>query len=173
MGNFQFTTAIDPAAADLIKRFYAERIRLEAEHTLTSTTLYEDYCCWCEEQHLRLLALPQFCRLFGLLGVAKARIRGRVRHLGVSLISSRYPECEMLSKDTVQTFCNERLRFDPQASLMPKMLYAEYVAWAEQKCEGAFSLPTLVQELERLGISKKRVAGRMRFVGIAFQTGNE
>lgn len=168
MGNFQFTTAIDPVAADLVKRFYAERIRLEAEHTLTSATLYEDYSFWCEEEHLRPLALPQFCRLFGLLGVAKARIRGRVRYLGVSFISSRYPECGRLSKDTVQTFCNEHLCLDPQASLISKMLYAEYVAWAEQKCQAAFSLPTLVQELEKLGIRKKRVAGRVRFLGIAF-----
>ena len=70
----------------------------------------------------------------------------------------------MLSKDTVQTFCNERLRFDPEASLTPQMLYKEYVNWAAQRCEGTFSLPTFAQEI---GIHRKRVARRMRFVGIA------
>ena len=171
MGNFQFTTAIDPAAADLIKRFYAERIRLEAEHTLTSTTLYEDYCCWCEEQHLRLLALPQFCRLFGLLGVAKARIRGRVRYLGVALVGAeKEPSSD---NDAVQMYCRDRLRPDPQSNLTAQMLYEGYLAWADDNQFDPFSLPTFGRGLETLGISKKRVAGRMRFVGIAFRTGNE
>ena len=134
---------------------------------------YEDYCCWCEEQYLAPVCLSEFSRLFYLLGVAKARIRGRVRYLGIKLVASRYPEYPTATKDTVRIFCNECLRFDPQASLTPQMLIEEYVAWAAQRREGTVSLPTFVEELEKLGIRKTRVAGRVRFVGIAFQTGNE
>ena len=123
--------------------------------------------CWCEEQHLAPVCLSEFSRLFHLLGVAKARIRGRVRYLGVNFVASRYPEYPTASKDTVQIFCNECLRFDPQASLTPQMLIEEYVGWAAQRREGTVSLPTFVEELEKLGIRKKRVARRMRFVGIA------
>ena len=155
-------------APGMVKRFYAERIRLEAGQTLTSTTLYEDYCCWCEEQHLRPLGLPPFCRLFGLLGIGKARIAGRVRYLGVALVGASYADPSTSGKDSVQMFCNERLRFDSQSSLTPQMLYEDYTAWAQDKQQEPLSLPTFARQFERLGIDKKRVEGRMQFLGIAF-----
>ena len=152
------------APPDFIKRFYAERIRLDAEQTLTSTTLYEDYCCWCEEQALRPLALPQFGQLFGLLGIAKARLAGRVRYLGLALVRDGQPP---LTGASVQSYFSERLRSDPQASLTVHVLYADYTAWAEADQQEPLSLPTFGREIEKLGIKKQRVAGRMRYLGIA------
>ena len=153
------------SAADQVRRFFAERIRLEAGQTRTSTSLYEDYCCWCEQQEIKILGLPEFCRLFGLLGVAKARIAGRVRYLGVALVGD---ELQTPIDDSVQRWCNERLRPEPQTSLTPQVLYEDYAAWAEGNQFDTFSLPTFARELERLGIDKKRVAGRKRFLGVAF-----
>ena len=48
------------------------------------------------------------------------------------------------------------------------MLYEGYAAWAEDKQQEPLSLPTFARELDKLGINKQRVAGRMRYLGVAF-----
>ena len=68
-----------------VERFYKERIETEDGSSLTATSLYEDYCGWCDEQDKEPLALPTFGREFGELGVQKARISGRVRYIGIAL----------------------------------------------------------------------------------------
>ncbi len=75
-----------------VERFYKERIETTDGSSLTATTLYEDYCAWCEEQDKEPLALPTFGREFGELGVQKAKIAGRVRYIGVSLKSGHGAE---------------------------------------------------------------------------------
>jgi hypothetical protein len=71
-----------------VQRFQRERIETADGSSLTATTLYEDYCAWCEEQQKEPLALPTFGREFGELpGVQKAKIAGRVRYIGVGLKS--------------------------------------------------------------------------------------
>jgi hypothetical protein len=71
-----------------VERFYKERIETQDGSSLTATSLYEDYCAWCEEQQKEPLALPTFGREFGELGVQKARIAGRVRYIGIALRSA-------------------------------------------------------------------------------------
>ena len=71
-----------------VERFYKERIETQDGSSLTATSLYEDYCAWCEEQEKEPLALPTFGREFGELGVQKARIAGRIRYIGIALKSA-------------------------------------------------------------------------------------
>ena len=71
-----------------VERFYKERIETQDGSSLTATSLYEDYCAWCEEKQKEPLALPTFGREFGELGVQKARIAGRVRYIGIALKSA-------------------------------------------------------------------------------------
>ena len=71
-----------------VERFYKESIETQDGSSLTATSLYEDYCAWCEEQQKEPLALPTFGREFGELGVQKARIAGRVRYIGIALKST-------------------------------------------------------------------------------------
>jgi Poxvirus D5 protein-like len=75
-------------------RFRNERIEDAEGTSLTATTLYEDYCAWCEEQQKEPLALPTFGREFGDLGVQKAKIAGRVRYIGIALKSGTELEFE-------------------------------------------------------------------------------
>jgi hypothetical protein len=75
-----------------VERFYKERIETTEGSSLTATTLYEDYCDWCEQQDKEPLALPTFGREFGELGVQKAKIAGRVRYIGVALKSGQQAE---------------------------------------------------------------------------------
>jgi hypothetical protein len=72
-----------------VERFYKERIETQDGSSLTATSLYEDYCEWCEEQQREPLALPTFGREFGELGVQKAKVAGRVRYIGIALRSAR------------------------------------------------------------------------------------
>jgi len=72
-----------------VERFYKERIETQDGSSLTATSLYEDYCEWCEEQQKEPLALPTFGREFGELGVQKAKVAGRVRYIGIALKSAR------------------------------------------------------------------------------------
>jgi hypothetical protein len=71
-----------------VERFYKERIETQDGSSLTATSLYEDYCEWCEEQQREPLALPTFGREFGELGVQKAKVAGRVRYIGIALRSA-------------------------------------------------------------------------------------
>ena len=71
-----------------VERFYKERIETQDGSSLTATSLYEDYCAWCEEQQREPLALPTFGREFGELGVQKAKVAGRVRYIGIALRSA-------------------------------------------------------------------------------------
>ena len=70
-----------------VERFYKERIETQDGSSLTATSLYEDYCAWCEEREKEPLALPTFGREFGELGVQKAKVAGRVRYIGIALRS--------------------------------------------------------------------------------------
>jgi hypothetical protein len=72
-----------------VERFYKERIETQDGSSLTATSLYEDYCEWCEKQQKEPLALPTFGREFGELGVQKAKVAGRVRYIGIALKSAR------------------------------------------------------------------------------------
>jgi len=71
-----------------VERYYKERIDTDDGSSLTATSLYEDYCGWCDEQRKEPLALPRFGREFGELGVQKGRIAGRTRYIGVALKSA-------------------------------------------------------------------------------------
>jgi len=70
-----------------VERFYNEKVEKQTGSSLTATTLYEDYCVWCDEQEKEPLALPTFGREFGDLGIQKAKIAGRVRYIGIALRS--------------------------------------------------------------------------------------
>jgi hypothetical protein len=70
-----------------VERFYKERITTADRSNVTATTLYEDYCSWCEKHEKEPLALPTFGREFAELGVQKVKIAGRVRYNGIALRS--------------------------------------------------------------------------------------
>ena len=96
-------------ALELIQRFYALRIRIDAKHAVTATSLYENYCHWCEGQHLTALPLHEFARWFGVFGVAKARIAGRECYLGVALVGADEQHTRP-GDHSVQSYCKDRLR---------------------------------------------------------------
>lgn len=92
--NTQVTNANDNRTAPKlvapetdVEKFYKERVTKADGSSLTATTLYEDYCDWCDENGKEAIALPTFGRQFGELGVHKAKIAGRIRYIGIRLHS--------------------------------------------------------------------------------------
>ena len=77
-----------------VERYHKERIETQEGASITATALYEDYCAWCEEQQKEPLALPTFGREFADKGVAKAKIAGRVRYIGIALKTGTVHELE-------------------------------------------------------------------------------
>lgn len=77
-----------------VERYHKERIETQEGASITATALYEDYCAWCEEQQKEPLALPTFGREFADKGVAKAKIAGRVRYIGIALKSGTAHDLE-------------------------------------------------------------------------------
>jgi len=75
-----------------VQLFYKERIETEDGSSVTATTLYEDYCEWCEENKKEPLALPSFGREFSELGVQKSKQSGRIRYHGIALKSGKEAE---------------------------------------------------------------------------------
>jgi hypothetical protein len=71
-----------------VERYYRERTETQEGSSITATSLYEDYCAWCEEQQKEPLALPTVGREFGELGVKKERRAGRVRYVHFALKSA-------------------------------------------------------------------------------------
>lgn len=68
-----------------VERFYRESVETQDGSSMTATTLYEEYCAWCDERSKEPMALPTFGRQFGELGVQKAKVAGRVRYIGIAL----------------------------------------------------------------------------------------
>ena len=70
-----------------IARFHKERIVATEGSSVTATTLYEDYCGWCEDRDKEPVTFPAFGRQFGEIGVQKAKLGGRIRYIGIKLKS--------------------------------------------------------------------------------------
>jgi hypothetical protein len=75
-----------------VQRYYKEKVDTQDGSSVTATSLYEDYCAWCETLDKEPLALPTFSREFGELGIQKGKIAGRVRYIGIALRSGREDE---------------------------------------------------------------------------------
>lgn len=66
--------------------FIAEALEACGVSSMTATALYEDYCRWCEATDIEPLSLSYFGRMFGQsTSIAKRKIAGRVRYIGVAL----------------------------------------------------------------------------------------
>lgn len=68
----------------------------------------------------------------------------------------------------VAEYFRRRLIADPGASITATLLYADFCAWCDQTGREPMALPGFGRALAELGISKGRIAGRVRYHGIAF-----
>ena len=81
---------------------------------------------------------------------------------------------KLLAPETdVERFYKERIDDQDGSSLTATGLYEDYCAWCEEQEKEPLALPTFGREFGELGVQKAKIAGRVRYIGIALRSGAE
>ncbi len=83
------------------------------------------------------------------------------------------PQRLMAPETDVERFYKESVETQDGSSLTATALYEEYCAWCEDQEKEPLALPTFGREFGELGVQKAKVAGRVRYIGIALRSGRE
>ena len=73
----------------------------------------------------------------------------------------------------VEKFYKESIEVTDGSSLTATELYEDYCAWCETKTKEPLALPTFGRAFGELGVKKEKIAGRIRYIGIALKSGQE
>ena len=80
----------------------------------------------------------------------------------------------MVAPETdVERFYKENIEVTDGSSLTATELYEDYCAWCETKTKEPLALPTFGRSFGELGVKKEKIAGRIRYIGIALKSGQE
>ncbi|MGI9423725.1 MAG: hypothetical protein ACR2PA_11065 [Hyphomicrobiaceae bacterium] len=71
----------------------------------------------------------------------------------------------------VERYYNENVESQDGSSLTATALYEDYCAWCDEQEKEPLALPTFGREFGDLGVQKAKIAGRVRYIGIALRTG--
>jgi hypothetical protein len=74
-------------------------------------------------------------------------------------------------EDDVQRFYKERIETQDGSSLTATALYEDYCEWCEENKKEPLALPTFGRDFGELGVQKAKIAGRVRYIGIALKSG--
>lgn len=87
--------------------------------------------------------------------------------------SAPAPQRLMAPETDVERFYKEKIETQDGSSLTATALYEDYCAWCEEQSKEPLALPTFGREFAELGVQKAKVAGRVRYIGIALRSGME
>jgi hypothetical protein len=73
----------------------------------------------------------------------------------------------------VERFYKESIDTQDGSSVTATNLYEDYCTWCESQNKEPLALPTFGREFGELGVQKAKIAGRVRYIGIALKTGAE
>ena len=80
----------------------------------------------------------------------------------------------MVAPETdVERFYKESIDVTDGSSLTATELYEDYCAWCETKAKEPLALPTFGRAFGELGVKKEKIAGRIRYIGIALRSGQD
>ena len=74
-------------------------------------------------------------------------------------------------ENDVERFYKESIEVTDGSSLTATELYEDYCAWCETKNKEPLALPTFGRAFGELGVKKEKIAGRIRYIGIALKSG--
>ena len=74
------------------------------------------------------------------------------------------------TRSDVEQFYDENVEAQEGSSLTATALYEDYCAWCESNKKEPLALPTFGRELGDLGVNKAKIAGRVRYIGIALRS---
>ncbi len=102
-----------------------------------------------------------------MIAVAKARVASANDNSNKAAPKLVAPETD------VERFYKERIDAQDGSSLTATGLYEDYCAWCEEQQKEPLALPTFGREFGELGVQKAKIAGRVRYIGIALRSGAE
>jgi len=73
-------------------------------------------------------------------------------------------------ENDVERFYKESIEVTDGSSLTATELYEDYCAWCETKTKEPLALPTFGRAFGELGVKKEKIAGRIRYIGIALKS---
>jgi hypothetical protein len=73
-------------------------------------------------------------------------------------------------ENDVERFYKESIEVTDGSSLTATELYEDYCAWCETKSKEPLALPTFGRAFGELGVKKEKIAGRIRYIGIALKS---
>lgn len=80
------------------------------------------------------------------------------------------PQRMMAPETDVERFYKEMIDTQDGSSLTATALYEEYCAWCEERVKEPLALPTFGRDFGELGVQKAKIAGRVRYIGIALKS---
>ena len=80
------------------------------------------------------------------------------------------PQRLVAPETDVERFYKERIDTQDGSSLTATELYEDYCAWCDEQAKEPLALPTFGREFGELGVQKAKIAGRVRYIGIALRS---
>ncbi len=84
------------------------------------------------------------------------------------------PSARRLAPETnTERFYRENIEVQDGSSVTATQLYEDYCSWCETKNKEPSALPSFAREFAELGVKKEKIAGRVRYIGIALKSDME
>ena len=83
------------------------------------------------------------------------------------------PARRLVPETNTERFYKESIEVQDGSSVTATQLYEDYCSWCETKNKEPSALPSFAREFAELGVKKEKVAGRVRYIGIALKSDND
>ena len=80
------------------------------------------------------------------------------------------PVARLVPENNTERFYKENIEVRDGSSVTATELYEDYCSWCEAKNKEPAALPSFAREFAELGVKKEKVAGRVRYIGIALKS---
>jgi hypothetical protein len=80
------------------------------------------------------------------------------------------PARRLAPETNVERFYKENIEVQDGSSVTATQLYEDYCSWCETRSKEPSALPSFAREFAELGIKKEKIAGRVRYIGIALKS---
>ena len=83
---------------------------------------------------------------------------------------SATPVRRLVPETNTERFYKENIEVRDGSSVTATQLYEDYCSWCESKNKEPAALPSFAREFAELGVKREKVAGRVRYIGIALKS---
>jgi len=91
-----------------------------------------------------------------------------VRQVEVKAVAA--PARRLAPETNVERFYKENIEVQDGSSVTATQLYEDYCSWCDTRGKEPSALPSFAREFAELGIKKEKIAGRVRYIGIALKS---